>query len=158
MIRQIYTSSSTWALQPSEVSDVLNAARRNNARDGLTGMLIYHNNRFLQVLEGPEPELNACLKRIEADERHVRMRSLLREEATERLFTRWRMGFCDVEKLSPDARESVFELTQIVELSAKGAVPGARMEPILRSFLLSVGATKLVHPSVGGTGFSGATG
>ena len=145
MIREIYTSSSTGTLQPSEVSDVLNAARRNNARDDLTGMLIYHNNRFLQVLEGPETAVNACLKRIEADDRHTRMRSLLKEPITTRLFTRWRMGFCEIDRLSPEARDSVFELTQMVELSAKGAVPDVRMDAILRSFLLSVGATKLVQ-------------
>ncbi|WP_299042758.1 BLUF domain-containing protein [uncultured Tateyamaria sp.] len=147
MIRHVYTSLSLGPLNPSALSDILNTARRNNARDGLTGMLIYHNDRFLQVLEGPDAAVEDCLRRIEVDERHRRMRPLLSEQVTERLFTRWRMGFCDIKELSPEARESVFALTRLVEVSANGAVPDARLDAILRSFLLSVGATKLVPPA-----------
>ncbi|MEL6452961.1 MAG: BLUF domain-containing protein [Pseudomonadota bacterium] len=141
MIRTIYTSNGHAPLGPDALSEILNVSRRNNARDGISGMLLYHRNRFFQTLEGDEAAVNACLARIEADPRHVSVRTLQTLRVETRVFSRWRMGFADVAALQPDARESVFALAQMVDLSARGVVPDASLNTILRNFLVSVGAS-----------------
>jgi len=143
MIRTIYTSASAGDLTAADLSDILNSARRNNERDNITGMLIYHRNRFFQVIEGDEANVMACLDRIGADPRHLGVRILRTEAVDERIFGRWRMGYAEVAELQAEARDSVFALAQMVELSARGAVPDETLDTILRNFLLSVGATHL---------------
>jgi hypothetical protein len=57
------------------IRSVLEVSRRNNARDGLTGLLLVGGRRFLQVLEGPEAALEIAFARIRADERPLRLSS-----------------------------------------------------------------------------------
>jgi hypothetical protein len=52
MRRIIYSSQATHDLGPQELSELLTMARELNQRDGLTGMLLYCGQSFLQLLEG----------------------------------------------------------------------------------------------------------
>ncbi|MEE2915447.1 MAG: BLUF domain-containing protein, partial [Pseudomonadota bacterium] len=49
---------------------VLAVSRRNNARDGITGLLYADGRRFLQVLEGERAAVERAYQRIAADPRH----------------------------------------------------------------------------------------
>ena len=49
----ISTSRSPSHVPQSEIDAILAVSRRNNGRDGLTGLLAIGGRRFLQVLEGP---------------------------------------------------------------------------------------------------------
>jgi hypothetical protein len=74
------------------VEDILRASRRNNRRDGLTGLLVVGGRRFLQALEGPPELTEAAYTRIRADERHFALVELRRTRITERAFAGWDMG------------------------------------------------------------------
>jgi hypothetical protein len=65
-----YVSSSCQDLSSEELLGILTAARVNNARIGVTGMLLYHDGNFMQVLEGPPDVLDALYQRVCADPRH----------------------------------------------------------------------------------------
>jgi hypothetical protein len=43
---------------------LLQTCRRNNERLEITGILLYYNRSFIQVLEGTEPRVRALLDRI----------------------------------------------------------------------------------------------
>lgn len=73
------------------LSGILLDARKNNIRDGITGALICRHDIYLQLLEGPEAEVNAVIARIDRDDRHVGMKILLSEAIEERLFGDWAM-------------------------------------------------------------------
>jgi hypothetical protein len=81
--------------EPSEadVQSILSASRRNNARDGLGGVLVLGGRRFLQVLEGPTEALDQAYTRIRADPRHFALVELGRKPITTRSFPNWDMGF-----------------------------------------------------------------
>jgi hypothetical protein len=49
---------------------LMEQAAINNARDGVTGLLTWSDDAFLQLLEGPRSALCRLLKRIEIDPRH----------------------------------------------------------------------------------------
>ena len=69
-----------------EVERLLTLARRNNARDGLTGALLHSEGHFAQMLEGPPDAVERAFERIRCDWRHADLVVLRREAAGARLF------------------------------------------------------------------------
>ena len=104
MRRIIYCSQATYDVSPDELVALLELSRRNNERDGLSGMLLYCSQSFLQVLEGDAAAIDATYDRIRADDRHVNLRLLLDAEVAQPLFPDWTMGFdhVDDEQLSEE--------------------------------------------------------
>jgi hypothetical protein len=100
MYRLIYTSHTPRVLPPNELEGILNGARRNNLRDEITGMLIYHEGSVLQLLEGPDAAVKACFQRILRDRRHERCTRIIEESAASRIFSDWRMAYEDYGALS----------------------------------------------------------
>ena len=75
------------------IRDILAASRKNNARVGVTGALMFNSGCFAQVLEGPRAAVEETFERIQQDERHGDV-SLLGFEAVEhRAFETWSMGY-----------------------------------------------------------------
>lgn len=94
-IRQlIYASAATRELSDEELAEILDKARRKNAALDVTGMLLYHEGSFLQVLEGEAAAVEALYARISEDNRHTRTLIILKTDAKERAFRDWRMAFC----------------------------------------------------------------
>lgn len=89
----ISTSRNLTQIPTGELEDILAVSRRNNARDGLTGLLVTGGRRFLQLLEGPSEALSAAYDRILADDRHFAMVQLTRRPVAERSFPDWQMGY-----------------------------------------------------------------
>ncbi len=93
MRRMIYCSQATADFSPDELVALLELARRKNERAGLTGMLLYCSQSFLQMLEGDPSDLEATYEHISADPRHTNLRLLMDTDVPARLFPDWRMGF-----------------------------------------------------------------
>ena len=72
---------------------ILESARRHNARQGITGMLLYRNGHFLQVLEGDAAPVHETFSRILLDERHRYVCKLDELRVEHRCFGQWTMGF-----------------------------------------------------------------
>ena len=96
LIQLIYVSAALKLFAPAELRELLRLARIKNQRLDVTGMLLYHQGSFLQVLEGPAAAVNPLLETIEADQRHHKLMLLLRREVEARNFADWKMGFVDV--------------------------------------------------------------
>ena len=69
-MRQIIYVSTAINLVATDPDAILAVSRRNNRRDGITGLLYSDGKRFLQVLEGKEDPVAAAIDRIEKDARH----------------------------------------------------------------------------------------
>ena len=93
MKRMIYCSQATTDVTPEALVELLGISRRNNEAVGLTGMLLYSSQSFLQLLEGEEAQLGLTYERIVADTRHTNLRLLLDRDVEEPLFPAWTMGF-----------------------------------------------------------------
>jgi len=96
LIQFIYVSAAKNLFSPAELRELLRLARIKNQRLEVTGMLLYHQGSFLQVLEGPPSTVKPLLETIERDQRHQKMMLLLRREIEVRNFADWKMGFVDV--------------------------------------------------------------
>lgn len=93
MFQLSYISSARNPIDQPLLDDILAVSRRNNARDGVTGLLVVGGKRFLQVLEGPEGAVRATFARIEPDRRHRGCVVLARREVAERAFGHWSMAY-----------------------------------------------------------------
>ena len=74
------------------IAEILGVSQSNNARDGLTGLLLSHGGWFLQVLEGDRGRIAMLMSRLERDPRHTDIRVLAEGEAPGRAFPDWSMG------------------------------------------------------------------
>ncbi|WP_263080964.1 BLUF domain-containing protein [Endozoicomonas sp. Mp262] len=95
----VYTSAAKEMFSEKELDELLEVARRNNTRDGITGMLLYCDGVFMQVLEGSsKDEVMKVYDKIGQDPRHYRVMKLLEGEQDSAQFSDWSMGF---KKLDP---------------------------------------------------------
>ena len=76
-----------------ELHEILTASRRNNARAGITGGLLFSQGCFAQVLEGPMDQVIETFERIQCDPRHRDVTVLQAERIEDRGFPAWSMGF-----------------------------------------------------------------
>ena len=76
----------------AELAHILRSARANNAALGITGALMFYENWFAQVLEGPQAAVRALYETIKADPRHNGVELLHEGGAAHRAFERWAMA------------------------------------------------------------------
>lgn len=105
MITVVYVSSAVLLMSPTDLLDLLRNSRERNHVAQITGMLLYRDGNFMQVLEGEERVVDALQERIRRDPRHRGMIGLLRQRLAERAFGDWSMGFRNLHEL--DERERV---------------------------------------------------
>jgi len=94
----IYVSAQTRELGTGELQDILETARQRNPKMQITGMLVYQDGSFLQVLEGSRKKVEALFSKIETDKRHKKVAKVTSYYTADRLFSDWSMGFADVTK------------------------------------------------------------
>lgn len=93
MHRVIYSSRASRYFSAQGIEALKFVCRKNNAALGLTGLLIYHEGRFWQVLEGEDEALLNTMQSITKDERHIDLRLAEHGPIERRAFTSWRIGY-----------------------------------------------------------------
>ena len=93
MIQITYLSSATRAMSQGDLEDILKTARENNARLGITGMLLYGNKTFIQILEGEEGVVDELVKTIKRDPRHTNVQIVKKKPIDQHEYADWSMGF-----------------------------------------------------------------
>lgn len=132
MISIVYVSAARHAFTPAELEALLEKSRANNRRDGVSGVLIYRDGDFLQVLEGPEEAVRRTYARIARDPRHGGVIVLDESAITQRNFGDWSMGFRRVSAAErPDGFVDFFD--RRADLAAV-VNPGAEVFRYLQSF------------------------
>ncbi len=100
MIQLVYASAATRPFSSNALTVLLDKARARNRFYDVTGILLYHNGSFLQVLEGPESNVERIFSSIERDPRHTENKVLVRQELQRREFGEWAMSFTDTAQLT----------------------------------------------------------
>ena len=102
MRRVVYASVAHRELELEELTALLGEARARNQRDEVSGLLMYRDRFFLQLIEGPEAAISALLARLRRDARHSAMTLLSdQEKVSGRLLPAWRMGFHHFRAIEP---------------------------------------------------------
>jgi hypothetical protein len=114
----IYFSKATHIMQEEDLHLILKQSREWNAGHQLTGMLVYmrgtgsstDTGRFMQVLEGPQDEVEFMFNQIKQDKRHYRVTLVKNEPLKKRNFPDWQMGFKSVDTGPNQVIDGYFEL------------------------------------------------
>ncbi len=93
MIRLSYASTTDHDWSPEELLGLLTNCQTNNAANNITGILLYAQQTFFQVLEGDEAVVNKVYEMIQKDKRHRDCTIIEIEKIKERAFPYWSMGF-----------------------------------------------------------------
>jgi hypothetical protein len=96
MFSIIYVSSAVKPFDALELRNLLDHCNSNNRKLHVTGMLLYKDGNFMQVLEGEEPSVRRLHEIIGRDRRHRGLITLLQGTTREREFPDWSMGFKDI--------------------------------------------------------------
>ncbi|MEQ8496099.1 MAG: BLUF domain-containing protein, partial [Gammaproteobacteria bacterium] len=89
LIHCIYASAATAPLDAAQRRELLRVARANNRRLGVTGILLYVDGSFFQVLEGEADVVDELFLRIAGDPRHANVTEIIRERIAQRAFPDW---------------------------------------------------------------------
>lgn len=140
LYRLVYSSRATQPFWPEDLFNLVEIARRKNALRAVTGMLLYHDGQFLQLLEGNEAEVKAVYQLVQRDQRHENLQILLQGSIATRDFPNWTMGFQSIDDAwnMPPAWSTVLE--EGFNSSATSAQPSAAVQ-LLLSFQNAVQAT-----------------
>ena len=92
LIHLIYSSVAVSAVSDAELQELLITSRRNNARNNITGMLLYADGAFFQAIEGEEQAVLSLYERLTRDKRHHSQTLIIREPIAKRAFADWAMG------------------------------------------------------------------
>src|SRR5664279_309420 len=98
LIHCIYCSVATKDFSPADLATLLAECRDKNSKAGLTGMLLYSDRTFFQVLEGDRPVVEALVEKLTLDKRHERVTKIVLEPIEERSFAHWTMGYSEITK------------------------------------------------------------
>ena len=130
----LYRSRATRALDERELLPILMASLRNNARAGVTGVLLYGPPEplpepedddlplsvvpfegpgvFVQWLEGPHDAVQQTYERIGQDPRHTDVEVITTGTRTDRLFPVWAMALETVRQL-PESESDIVRLAEV---------------------------------------------
>jgi hypothetical protein len=89
----IYMSRGVRPMSEQELLTLLEQARNENERQGITGALVYGDGQFMQIIEGEESLLAALYAKLLQDFRHMNVVKLADKQIGQRSFQQWSMGF-----------------------------------------------------------------
>jgi hypothetical protein len=139
----VYVSTAAKPVPLSELMHLLDGARRRNAEEGITGLLLYSDRSFMQYLEGPAGGLSRVYEIIKRHPLHYGLIDLIREPIHEREFADWAMAFqmagafgraspeaqdaqlADRLRVSPRPPSKAWGLLSQFWLEGRGSVPSA---------------------------------
>jgi len=98
LVRLIYASRSSSPITSDLVRQILDAAHQHNPERGITGVLCYGDDVFVQALEGGRAEVNALYQNICRDNRHRNVTLLDYKEVDQRQYASWSMAQAPLDK------------------------------------------------------------
>jgi Sensors of blue-light using FAD len=136
LVRCLYVSRAATPLTPAVLDQILEQSRTNNPRHGVTGLLCFRDDIFVQVIEGGRDAVCELFNTIVRDQRHKDVRLLAFDEIPERKFSNWTMGKVNIETINPGLLLKYAEkaelnpyncsghqtMSLLLELSASGAI------------------------------------
>lgn len=124
------------AAREAETRRILARSRRNNGAVNITGALMFSDDCFAQVLEGPLEPLTRVFERIQRDPRHHDV-AVLNMEATEnRYFPGWTMAYAGEDETKGD-RHPLAHFSLQTAFAARTEAAGHEILDLLRKVVVS---------------------
>jgi len=114
-----YVSTAKKELSSTEIDDLLTTSKKNNNKKSITGVLLYKDGNFLQLIEGKKTEILTLFETIIKDERHTNIIKIFGKEKDSKPFDGYHVDFVTNKKLqySDTLSEYLFPLETLDEKS-----------------------------------------
>jgi hypothetical protein len=133
IVRCLYASRAAAPLKPAVIEGILEQSRTQNPPRGITGILCYSGDVFIQVLEGGRDEVCELFNAIVRDPRHTHVRLLAYDEVRERKFSNWTMGHVDLSRINPGLLLKYHEKAVLNPFSCSGDATMALLDELVAS-------------------------
>jgi hypothetical protein len=140
LVRCAYASRAASAPDARTIEDILDKSRSRNPAHGITGILCYSGDVFIQVLEGGRAEVCDLYNAIVRDSRHAHVTLLLFEEIGERKFCNWTMGHVDLAKVNPGLLLKYYEKPVLNPFDCSGSATMALLDELVQTAAISTRA------------------
>lgn len=107
-----YVSTVNPALSDTEIQQALDFSKDWNNDNNITGILLYSQGNFFQVLEGDEGLLKDLFSRIKADERHYNIIPIFQKQVPNTKFDEYQVDFVSLDDRYKDEHFDTY-LSQI---------------------------------------------
>ena len=133
LVRLLYASRAAEAVTQELIESILQSSRKHNPELGITGVLCYGGEVYMQVLEGGRAAVNSLYNTIVRDERHRDIALLHYQEVAERKFAGWTMGQGNLGKINPSLLLKYSAKPVLNPFAASGRAPLALLEELIAS-------------------------
>ncbi|MGB3427324.1 MAG: BLUF domain-containing protein [Burkholderiaceae bacterium] len=131
LVRLLYASRAAEAVTQELVDAILQSSRKHNPALGITGVLCYGGDVYMQVLEGGRTAVNELYNKIVRDERHRDIALLHYQEVAERKFAGWTMGQVNLAKINPSLLLKYSDRPVLDPFAASGRASMALLEELI---------------------------
>jgi hypothetical protein len=104
----VYVSTAKKMMEDADLLELLTQSRERNLKHNVTGVLLYSEGTFMQVLEGERDDVYKIYASIEQDLRHRNIIKLITGPADKRVFPNWSMAFASVNAETLEVIEGYF--------------------------------------------------
>jgi len=130
LVRLLYCSRAVDA-SPEAIEAILQQSRQHNPVTGITGILCYGGDIFLQAIEGGRMQVSELFGTIQKDPRHKDVAILAYDEIQERRFGGWTMGQVNLSKLNHSILLKYSERAELDPYAVSGKVSLALLEELM---------------------------
>lgn len=114
----IYRSIADPDFSTIDIYQMLSKARDNNQENGVTGCLLYHQQQFVQLLEGEKNVITSLYEKILNDSRHKNIATIKEKQIDRPIFLDWSMAFHDFQQNGISKHQKLKKIDQIFEQSS----------------------------------------
>lgn len=127
-----YVSTAERSLSETEIRQILNDSEVNNNKQNITGLLLYSEGNFFQIIEGDQKQIVELYETIEGDSRHFNVIKLFGKEINKESFDGYKSDFISEDARYSSARLQNYEhYLEVLDKPTKNAVAN-----ILKAFIV----------------------
>ena len=103
----VYVSNRHASCTEEEIRNILDSCKRNNPVSQITGILLYSEAKFIQMVEAEAKVVAALYDKIKADKRHSGAVMISYGPIKEKSFPGWHMGVRKIAESEVDFKTSI---------------------------------------------------
>lgn len=109
----LFTSKAVKELTPQDLIHIHNQGARNNLKNDITGLLLYHNGEFVHLMEGEKQKVQDMCSKILLDKRHTDISLLLQDTTKRKYFENWSIAFQHFEEIDTTQLSNYMKLPDL---------------------------------------------
>ena len=126
MFSLVYSSIASPNIDSSSLDKIHSTAMDFNKKNLITGCLLYHEGKFVQLLEGPKRNVINLYENIVKDTRHISPIVLHTEHSHFRMFKNWNMIFHNLSSNTlKDSSSKIQYFTDMFNSSDANCIPSS---------------------------------